>query len=197
MASADCLRHPQTFKKPHGQNDHQPHNPRRTKRLQAGARMASVVSATSCARRRLIRSVRPTQMSDANKISAGSIWRSIALGLSVGLVISGLSGLFTGAGHGWGSGVISSSSIVGAPLAIVAWAMRGRASARTVAVIALQVGVLTDAWLWIATVSEGVSYVGKVWNSMPLLLLLWLILFVGWQLVAAIAVQTPASTNSP
>ena len=141
--------------------------------------------------------VRPTQMSDANRISVGRVWRSIALGLVVGLVISGLSGLFTGAGHGWGSGVISSSSIVGAPLAGVAWAMRGRALGRTFAVFALLVGVVTDGWLWTATVGEGASYLGKVFSAMPLLLLLWLVLFIGWQIVAATAAQTPTSTKSP
>ncbi|HRK14689.1 MAG TPA: hypothetical protein PK490_10385 [Prosthecobacter sp.] len=136
-------------------------------------------------------------MSDANRISAGSVLGSLALGLVVGLVIGGLSVLFTGAGHGWGSGVISSLSIVGASLAGVAWAMRGLALGRTLAVCALLVGVVTDVWLLIATVGEGTSYLGKVLGAMPLLLLLWLVLFIGWQLVAAIAVQTPTSTTSP
>ncbi|OAI57389.1 hypothetical protein AYO49_02165 [Verrucomicrobiaceae bacterium SCGC AG-212-N21] len=135
-------------------------------------------------------------MIDAHKISAGSVWCFAALGLVTGLVISGLAALFTGAGHGWGSGVVSSSSIVGAPLAVVAWTMRRRPLARTLAVIALLVGIVTDAWLWFATASEGVSYFIKVWNSMPLLLVLWLSLFIGWQLVAVIAVQSLEPKNS-
>ena len=120
---------------------------------------------------------------------------ALALGLVVGSVIGGLSVLFTGAGHGWGSGVISSLSIAGAPLAGVAWAMRGRAPGRTFAGCALLVGVVTDVWLLIATVGEGTSYLGKVLSAMPLLLLLWLVLFIGWQLVAAIALRTPTSTS--
>ncbi|SKA98546.1 hypothetical protein SAMN02745166_02793 [Prosthecobacter debontii] len=135
-------------------------------------------------------------MSDATRISAGSVLGSLALGLVVGLGIGGLSVLFTGPGHGWGSGVISSLSIVGAPLAGVAWAMRGVALGRTFAVSALLVGFVTDVWLVIATVGEGTSYLGKVLSATPLLLL-WLVLFIGWQLVAAIAVQTPTSTTSP
>ncbi len=134
-------------------------------------------------------------MSDTDRISAGRVWFSIALGFVVGLVIGGLGGLFTGAGHGWGSGVISSLSIVGAPLAGVAWAMRGRALGRTFAACSLLVGVVTDVWLLIATVSEGTSYLGKVLSAMPLLLLLWVVLFIGWQLVSAIAHQTPTSTS--
>ena len=141
--------------------------------------------------------IEPHDQPTANKTDAGSVLGSLALGLVVGLVIGGLSVLFTGAGHGWGSGVISSVSIVGAPLAGVAWVMRGRALGRTLAVCSLLVGVVTDVWLLIATVGEGTSYLGKVLSAMPLLLLLWVVLFSGWQLVAVTAVQTPKSTNSP
>ena len=138
----------------------------------------------------------PNRMNAANKTSSGSILGLMALGFLVGLSVSGLALLFTGAGHGWGSGAISILSIVGAPLAGVAWGMRGRKPSRKVAVSALVVGLVSDTWLCAATVSEGVSYLSKAMSAVPVLFLLWLILFIGWQLVAAVAVGSPAATTS-
>lgn len=130
-------------------------------------------------------------MNAVHKISAGSVLGSAVLGLVVGLLISGLAVFFAGAGHGWGSGVISSLSVVGAPLAGIALTMRGR----RIAASALLVGLTADAWLFAKTISEGTSYLSKALGSMPFLFLLWLILFVGWQLVAVIAVQSPSAAN--
>jgi hypothetical protein len=139
---------------------------------------------------------RSAKKRDSHKISAGSVWCLALLGLVAGFVISGLAAFFTGAGHGWSSGAISSLSIAGAPLAVTAWAFRGRPCGRTLSVIALWVGIVTDAWLWTATASEGMSYLGKVWDAAPLLLLLWSILFIGWQFIAVSAALFPISERS-
>lgn len=136
----------------------------------------------------------PNRMNAANKTSSGNILGLVALGLLVGACVSGLALMFTGAGHGWVSGAISVSSIVGAPLAGMAWGMRGRKPAKKVALSALVVGGVSDVCLCAATISEGISYLGKVMSAVPMLFLLWLILFMGWQLVAAIS--TASTTSS-
>jgi len=116
------------------------------------------------------------------------IWGPAAAGVAVGMVISGLAAFFTGAGHGWGSAVDSSLSLVGAPLAGVAWALRGTKRGGVCACVAVLIAGFTDAILWSDTVEEGVSYVGKVWNAMPGPLVMWGVLFVGWQVMAILTV---------
>ncbi len=114
----------------------------------------------------------PSQMSKSRTINTEAVWTSVILGIVAGLIISGLAAFFTGAGHGWSSGGISFLSILGAPLSAVSWTIRGNRVSKTLGSIALLIGLVTDAWLWIATVDEGTNYLGKVWDAMPSLLLL-------------------------
>jgi hypothetical protein len=113
---------------------------------------------------------------------------SIGVGLLVGLGATALALAMTGSGHGWGSGLLSSVSIVGAPLAGLAWCLRRWRSGFLLA-MAVSLGALgVDLILWRETMSEGTSYLARVWWSAPELLLAWAVMFASWQVLAAIVV---------
>ena len=96
--------------------------------------------------------------------------------------------LMSGAGHGWGSAGISGIGLALLPLAAVAWVYRRSASGRLLLVVTLLGALVADAYLIIETRSEGFEYVGRVWSAMPLLLLLWFILWLAWQVALAVLV---------
>ena len=109
----------------------------------------------------------------------------VVLGIVCALSIGALTYLFTGAGHGWTSGVYSAfPSFVGAPLAAVAWAGSLRSVTRTCSSIAILIGIGADFFLCLRTLEEGSNYLGRVWDAMPILLVVWFLLFAGWQMVA-------------
>ncbi|MBB5032578.1 hypothetical protein [Prosthecobacter vanneervenii] len=111
--------------------------------------------------------------------------RYIASGIVCALGIGVLTFLFTGAGHGWTSGVYSAfPSFVGAPLAAVAWASSQKAVTLACSSIAILIGLGTDLFLFFSTLEEGSNYLGRVWEAMPFLLAVWVLLFAGWQMVA-------------
>ncbi len=135
--------------------------------------------------------------SPANReFNATSVLRQILLGLVAGMAISGLALLFTGAGHGWNSGTLSATSIVGAPMAAIAWNRRGTRFARVVALITILIGLVTDVWLCSETLRCGVAYFGKVCEAFPLLMLMWTCLFLGWQLIALKVAICPTANRS-
>jgi hypothetical protein len=130
---------------------------------------------------------------DMSKNSRGGAWAAwIAgpLGLAAGVAVGWLALMIGGAGHGWGSSLISAWSILGAPIAGLSWAYRGRLSGRILAITALAVAIGTDAMLWWRTAEEGTEYVGRVWNALPVDLVLWACLFFSWQFLAIASLKT-------
>jgi hypothetical protein len=118
----------------------------------------------------------PQLVSDVAWVSAGVV---------AGLTIGFLALLFTGAGHGWGSGVISALSIFAAPLAGLSWSRR-----RTLGIVlggpVTCFALLLDLALLNGTINEGTNYFALIWERVPGLLLLWASMFAAWQ-IAAIA----------
>ena len=86
-----------------------------------------------------------------------------------------------GGGHGWSSARISGCGLALVPLASVAWVYRRTVGGRVLAIVTLVSAGVVDAYLIVATLSEGFSYVGEVWLYAPLFLLVWLILWLAWQ----------------
>lgn len=118
-------------------------------------------------------------------------------GFAVGCVIVFLALGMSGAGHGWNSAFISSVSVVGAPLAGVAWALRGKLAGRVLAACAIVLGVGVDYMLYAATMAEGVEYVAKVWRVMPGFMVMWGVLFLSWQVLAAVVCVVLAKERPP
>jgi hypothetical protein len=116
----------------------------------------------------------------------------MAVGLGVGLGIACLALLISGAGHGWNAAFISSVSVIGAPLSALAWSSRKKHIGFFLAITVLLGALIFDVLLWGATMSEGTSYVKKVWSWGPGWVLLWGALFASWQLLAASVVLVAA-----
>jgi hypothetical protein len=127
-------------------------------------------------------------MSEEKKSAIKRSLSFVVLGLLSGVVICGLSAFFTGAGHGWGSAMLASFSIVGAPLAGAAWSLRGEKIGKILGSVSVAIAIIGDFFLASNTVEEGFSYVAKVWDVMPIPMLVWAILFLGWQALAALAI---------
>lgn len=110
-------------------------------------------------------------------------------GFVCALVIGGIALLFAGAGHGWTSAIYGFvPSLIGATLATLAWAGTRRTIVLPCAMASLLIGLGTDLYLLQMTKEEGFSYFNKVWDLMPFLLTLWILLLVGWQLFAVVAI---------
>jgi hypothetical protein len=95
------------------------------------------------------------------------------------MAIAFLAFLMAGAGHGWVEGLYSSVAIVLAPLTAAAWAYRRRPAGMVFAGLALAPAVYVDWFLCTYT-----SYVDRVWQYMPVVLMLWILLWVAWQALA-------------
>ena len=93
-----------------------------------------------------------------------------------------------GAGHGWGSASISCYGLALVPLASVAWVYRRTVGGRVLAIFTLVSAGVVDAYLVIATQSEGFEYVGRVWSAAPSFLFVWLILWLAWQIALTLLV---------
>jgi hypothetical protein len=113
---------------------------------------------------------------------------SFGVGLFVGLGVTALALAMSGFGHGWGSPLLSSVSIVGAPLAGLAWSLRKRRGGFLIASAVLVGALGFDLMLWRATLNEGTSYLARVWRNGASLVLIWAVMFASWQMVAAIVV---------
>jgi hypothetical protein len=109
----------------------------------------------------------------------------VALGLLAGIGVAVLALGMSGGGHGWNSAFISSVSVVGSPLAALAWSLRHRRAGIALAAVLLIVAVGFDILLWSETKSEGSHYAAQVWNAGAGLVMLWGALFACWQLLAA------------
>jgi hypothetical protein len=110
----------------------------------------------------------------------------LILGAGVAVPAVGMSG----AGHGWVSAAISSLSVIGAPLAGMALALRPRRAGRILGSSSLLVAVATDLWLLISTADEGLSYVSYVWRLSAPWVALWALLFISWQVLVLFGFMT-------
>jgi hypothetical protein len=99
-------------------------------------------------------------------------------GLAYGLIVAFLALNIAGGGGGWNSAMISSVAIILVPLGAIAWFQRRR----SLASIVLSVAAIADAVLVIATWREGFHYALRVGSVAPRLVLVWLLLWAGWQL---------------
>jgi hypothetical protein len=142
-------------------------------------------------------------MSEDKRTAIGKALSYLVLGLVWGVVICGLSAIFTGGGHGWGSAMLACFSVVGAPLAAAAWSLRGKKSGKILGSVSLVIAIVGNVFLTSNTAEEGFSYVAKVWEFMPIPMLIWAVLFLGWQVLAALAtfahppmpIQPPQTTT--
>jgi hypothetical protein len=100
------------------------------------------------------------------------------LGLIYGFVVTGLSFIIAGGGHGWCSSLISAVGLILLPLAAVARVRRCRA----LAVAGIVLGGLADIALLVATTREGFEYVERIFATIPVLVLFWGGLWLLWQI---------------
>jgi hypothetical protein len=103
-----------------------------------------------------------------------------ALGLVYGCLIALIALLLGGAGHGWGSPLISATGVFLLPAFGVAQAFPRQIRATVLMLLAAGM-LLTDALLALATWAEGTEYVFKAWAAFPWAVLLWAALWGGWQ----------------
>jgi|SRR6516225_3100951 hypothetical protein len=101
------------------------------------------------------------------------------IGLSWGCGIAGLAFLMLGYGEGWVNAIFSSAAIFLAPVAAVAWEYRGRTRGTVLAALAIFPGLLID--LYLVTHTENL---GRIWSLMPLIVVAWAVLWLGWQVIA-------------
>jgi hypothetical protein len=110
---------------------------------------------------------------------------AVTSGLMVGLLVAFLAVGISGAGHGWNSAFISAFSVVGAPVSALAWVTRKKRAGVLAALAMLLAALCLDLVLWGQTMAEGTRYVRRVWESGPVWLLVWALLFASWQVLAA------------
>ena len=116
------------------------------------------------------------------RINGGDVAMAF-LGLLLGGYIALCAAAMTGFGHGWGSAMTSAISVVGYPLATVAWRRRREVLGACLAVIAVAIALYADVKIYSDTVREGMEYVGRV---SPTFRLQWGALFASWQVLAVI-----------
>jgi hypothetical protein len=142
-----------------------------------------------------LRSVRPRRGAPAR--TGPGVPVSIGVGLLVGLGATYLALGLSGFGHGWGSALLSSVSLVGAPLAGLAWSLRERRGGFLLAVAVVLGALGFDLMLWRETLSEGTSYLASVWGAGAGLVLIWAVMFASWQVLAAIVVLARLCGRDP
>lgn len=93
-----------------------------------------------------------------------------------------------GDGSGWDSGDGPPFGFVLIPLTSIAWVFRGTRGGKMLAVLTLAGAAVADAWLIVATASEGLYYLGRVWSAIPFFFFAWLLLWLAWQVVLVLLV---------
>jgi cellulose synthase/poly-beta-1,6-N-acetylglucosamine synthase-like glycosyltransferase len=115
------------------------------------------------------------------------------IGLVYGAVLTGMAFVIAGGGHGWCSTLISAVGLGLLPLGAVAWTRRHR----TTAVIAITLGLVSDIALVVATAREGVEYVQRIFETIPLFVLSWLALWLVWQIAVIVALVRGTFASRP
>ena len=117
-------------------------------------------------------------------------------GASLGYLIWFLALMLGGAGHGWSAAMISWTSIIGFPMALVGWMFRKRGSGRVLSLGALVVAIGTDAVISWRTLGEPTDIV-RVWRAEPEWLASWACLFLLWQILAVSAFKRKEPSHPP
>ena len=112
-------------------------------------------------------------------------------GAAAGALLAFLALELAGAGHGWVSQGVSVVGSIAAPLASVAWVRRGERWSRRLAGCLLILGVTLDVAIVIMTQLEGWRYPAEAWRRVPLGVLAWLTLWIGWQALAGVQFVSP------
>ena len=93
-----------------------------------------------------------------------------------------------GGGHGWNSVMLSACGLLIIPLASAAWARRFRRVGKIMGGAALGSAALVDVFIVIFTLQEGLEYVVRVSNAAPFLVICWVVLWIGWQIIFVVTV---------
>lgn len=109
--------------------------------------------------------------------------RAFLLGLCYAAIIAALAALMGGAGHGWSAVSISSVGLALIPSANTARHYLHTNIGRFVSFTLLLAAGIADVLIVKETLAEGLGYVERTISAVPLMFLVWLVLWVGWQLV--------------
>jgi hypothetical protein len=118
---------------------------------------------------------------------------AVLIGFVYGVVLAGMAFVIAGGGHGWCSTLISAVGVILLPLVAIAWVRRRR----TTAAIAIAAGVISDIALIFATAREGVEYVKRIFETIPVFVLAWLALWLVWQISVTVALVRGTFTSRP
>jgi hypothetical protein len=107
-----------------------------------------------------------------------------------GMVVALLGMALVAGGYGWIGAACSVSAVVTAPVAACAWIWRRRRWGRAIAIVVVVTNVLIDAFLVHLTQPRDVDGLLDVGGS---LVILWAVLWIGWQLVPVAALRRGAT----
>ena len=110
-----------------------------------------------------------------------------AIGVILWLAAQALALMLGAAGHGWGT-----PFLVSIPLIVLYPAILIRASVLYIKGSAIDAGILfvailLDAYLVMETVLEDGSYFLRIWKASPAVVIGWVDLWLGWQVVIAVS----------
>lgn len=111
----------------------------------------------------------------------------LAAAVICGLVVAGLAVLMAAGGHGWVAVLLSGTAIVTAPAGVAAWMVRGAPHGRTVAMSVVITNLLIDIALLIFTSREGLQSVSETFEHLAAPMILWAVLWLGWQVPPMLA----------
>jgi hypothetical protein len=120
------------------------------------------------------------------EIKAVSVGSALSLAFAYACATAFLALNIAGGGDGWNSALISAFGLFLIPLASVGRILRTRRTGTIMIKAVVGLMVLTDIFLIILTIREGLTYVVKVSTAAPLLVFCWAMLWFGWQIAFAI-----------
>ena len=100
--------------------------------------------------------------------------------------LTGLSALLMDVmGHGWAAPASSALGMFVVPFFGAAIPYKRQTIGIVYLAICLSGGLVIDCVIWAAIIHEGLAYASLAWRSVPVIMIVWVILWVGWQLTAA------------
>jgi|GEM_PF-1034655 len=111
-------------------------------------------------------------------------------GLGIAIGATALIALAAG-GHGWSTSVLSATSILTAPVAVLACFFPNDRARRSIALAAIVANSVVDILVLVLTAREGFNQVSATWNHMPFRLALWLAAWVALQAIPLAALRRP------